>query len=146
MVAAAGAEFLIIPPLVIGVIAGLYELFLVHKDERGMGWLSHGLHAVPVCMIFSFISFNIPFAIAQFGLSSSIPSGGIWDILIRVVLGLVAAVKIKAAAAIIRGGAGGKSIGETFFHAALVGAVIAAGPYIYGFLVAKALLPEWAMI
>ena len=36
------------PVITLGIILGLYELILIHRDEnfRGSHWLGHGIHAV----------------------------------------------------------------------------------------------------
>lgn len=123
------AEFLLIPALLMGGIIGIIELIFVHADERGLGWLSHGLHALPVAMLFTFVAMNLEFAasLANFSLQSNF-----WiDIGVRTVIGLVAAFKVKAAAAVVKGH---NSVGEKLGHALIIGALIAASPYIWGFI------------
>ena len=53
-------ELIIIPVLTIGVVLGLYELILIHKDEsfRGSHWFGHGLHAIVTMIIALFIEFR----------------------------------------------------------------------------------------
>ena len=51
----------IVPVIIIGIILGFLEMIFVHQDEAGMGWLKHGLHAIPMMFIFLFISMNIPY-------------------------------------------------------------------------------------
>ncbi|MFT4249757.1 MAG: hypothetical protein ACMXYD_00105 [Candidatus Woesearchaeota archaeon] len=123
------AEFFIVPALVMGVVIGLVELFFVHMDEKGLGWLSHGLHALPTAFIFTFIAMNLPFAASLVGLTLGSNLGII--IALQVVIGLVAAFKVKAAAAIVTGR---NAVGEKLSHALIVGALIAASPYIWPFL------------
>ncbi len=123
--------------LFMGAIIGLVELFFVHADERGLGWLSHGLHALPVAMIFTFIAMHIHMVYPYIGLKN--PS--IWvDGGLRVVLGLIAAIKVKSAAAVIQGHS---NVGEKLGHALIIGALIAASPYIYAFLATSGVLPSW---
>lgn len=123
------AEFLLVPSLIMGGIIGLIELFFVHADERGLGWLGHGLHALPVAIIFTFISMNLAFAagLVGFDLLESF-----WiDLGLRVLIGIIAALKVKSAAAIVKGH---NTVGEKLGHALIVGALIAASPYIWPFL------------
>jgi len=42
--------------VVMGLVIGLLEVIFVHADERGLGWLSHAIHALPVTIIFVFIA------------------------------------------------------------------------------------------
>jgi hypothetical protein len=123
--------------LFMGAIIGLVELFFVHADERGLGWLSHGLHALPVAMIFTFIAMHVHMVYPYIG----IKAGNIWlDGGLRFVLGLVAALKVKSAAAVIQGHS---NVGEKLGHALIVGALIAASPYIYAFISSSGVLPDW---
>jgi len=115
------AGFAIIPVVVIGLILGLLELIFVHKDEAGLGWLKHGLHAIPTMMIFIFISMNIGFVLGLVGWEENI-----WiDIGVRFVVGLIAIAKISAAAAVA-----GK-VGEKLPHTLIIGVLIMASPYLW---------------
>lgn len=127
------AEFIYIAPIVFGLIIALIEMYFVHADEAGLGWLSHGLHAVPTCLIFTFISMNAHWAL------SFIPpiANATWALYaVPIVIGLVAAVKVKTAAAIAKGG----SVGEKMSHALMIGILIAAAPFIWMYV--GHLLPE----
>ena len=124
MATATGAEFLIGGPILIGAILGIVELTFVHSDERGMGWLGHGLHAIPTMMFFIFVSMNLNWALSFFGFSEA--KLNIWVVVgLRVFIGLLAAIKIGGAAAI----AG--RIGEKFYHSAIIGALVAVAPYVW---------------
>jgi hypothetical protein len=133
---AEAATLVYIAPIIIGIAIGLVELFFVHADESGMGWMSHGLHAIPTCILFTMISMNVPAVIGYLNvawLQGSIATYGI-----PAIIGIIAAVKVKSAAAIAKGG----TIGESLPHALIIGALIAVAPFIYP-LVAGA-LPLWA--
>ena len=117
-------DFAIIPVLVMGLILGLVELIFVHQDEAGMGWMKHGLHALPVMFIFLFISMNIGWVLGLFGMSENL-----WlDIGIRVVVGIIAMAKISAAAAV----AG--RVGEKLPHTVIIGVLVMAAPFIWEIL------------
>lgn len=120
------ADPLIVPAIIMGVVIGLIELFFVHMDEKGLGWVSHGLHALPAAFIFTFIAMNIPYA---FGLANmTVSESPVIIIGIQVLVGLVAAIKVKSAAAIV---SGRHAVGEKLSHALIIGALIAASPYIW---------------
>lgn len=121
---------LIIPALIVGTIASIMELAFVHSDEGvGAHWLTHGLHAVPVCMIGAVVSMNAGWALSF--LPKSI-SGISWlTYVLPVIIGLVIAFKVKASAAIIHGHG---NVGEKLPHALTVGAVIAVAPFIWPFI------------
>lgn len=126
--------------LFMGAIIGLIELFFVHADERGLGWMSHGLHALPVAMIFTFVAMHISLVYPYIGLANA----NAWvDAGLRVVLGLIAAFKVKSAAAVIQGHS---SVGESLPHALIIGALIAASPYIYVFIAQAGVLPAWLTV
>jgi hypothetical protein len=122
------ATFIFVAPIVIGLVISLVELFFVHADEAGLGWLSHGLHAVPVTILFTFISMNVPWVLS-FSFMSWMPSwAATWAI--PILIGIIAAAKVKAAAAIARGG----TVGEKLYHALIIGALIAIAPFVWPFI------------
>jgi hypothetical protein len=114
-------DFAIIPTVVLGIILGTLELMFVHQDERGMGWLKHGIHAIPTMIIFIFISMNIKWVLSLIGWSENI-----WLVIgIRVVVGIIAMIKISAAAAVA-----GK-VGEKFPHTLTIAILIMVAPFIW---------------
>ena len=127
------ADFVLIPAILIGLIIAVVELVFVHQDESGLGWLSHGFHAIPIALFLTFISMNVPWVL---GLSfmTWVP---IWvgTFVIPPIMGVIAAIKVKSAAAIAKGG----SVGESWMHALIIGALIAAAPFIW-FLVGDLLM------
>ena len=125
------AEFLVLPAVYMGLVIGLYEMFLVHKDEvwRGSHWLKHGWHAVLVTMFFVFIAMNVDFIYGIIPALVSVP-----EIAIRIIIGIIAAAKVHAAAAVLRSSALGPTLGETWVHSLVVGALIAVSPYIWPFI------------
>lgn len=116
-------DIVIVPVIVIGLILGLLELIFVHQDEAGMGWLSHGLHAIPFMFVFIFISMNVEFVLSLLGDKAKIAP---WIIIgVRVLIGLIAVVKIKGAAAV----AG--RVGENWPHVLIIGALVVVAPFIW---------------
>ena len=117
------AGLVILPAIAYGLILGIVELVFLAQDESGMHWLKHGLHAIPSMIIFTFVAFNITWALSQFKLADST-----WiDLGARVLIGLIAMAKVKAAASIT--GRGG--VGEKWGHVIIIGALMMAGPYIW---------------
>lgn len=120
---AASAGFVIFPALAVGLVLAIIELIFVHADEKGLGWLGHGLHAIPTMMVFIFVSMNINYALGLAGFSWA---KGMWaEVAVRAVVGLIAMGKIAGAAAI----AG--RIGEKKFHVLLIGALVMLAPYLW---------------
>ena len=124
------AELLILPALVMGAIIGLVELFFVHSDEAAMGmtWLTHGLHAIPFTILFVFISMNISFV---FGLLNLAVTENFMIVLgIRLVVAIIAMLKIAGAAAIAPGVRG---VGEKIPHTLIIGALVFVAPYAWDY-------------
>lgn len=124
--------FLFVAPAIIGILVSLVEMFFVMQDEGGMHPLTHGLHAVPTCLIFTYISMNAP-AVGNF-LAQYVGFFGnpiLANIVIPILIGLIAAIKVKAAAAIVSGGG---SVGEKLWHALLIGVLIAVAPFVWPFV------------
>ena len=136
------------PVIVLGVILGLYELILIHRDEnfRGSHWFGHGLHAVIIMMIALFAVFNWDYFLQVTGLAAkNIPL--ISNVLVgRIVIALILNFKMHAVSAVIKGQAfaGGISGGmsEHWFHTILVSVLVATSPYYWPILVLY--LPTWA--
>lgn len=130
------AELLFMPAIVMGLGIGLLELVFVHSDEQGMGWLGHGLHAIPTMMLFIFASMNVDWVLGFFGTAEA--DLGTWVVVaVRVAIALIATFKIGAAAAI----AG--RVGEKIYHSLIIGILVAAAPYIWIFGIGPVLAPMW---
>ena len=115
------AELLIWPAVVMGAVIGIIELVFVHSDERGLGWLGHGLHAIPFTMLFVFVSMNISYV---FGLLNLAVTETLWvDWGVRVAVGLIAMLKVAGAAAVVG------RVGERWYHILIIGALIVGAPY-----------------
>ena len=121
--AAEGPVLVILPALLIGAVIGLIEMVFVHSDEIGMGWFMHGLHAFPFTVLFTFVSMNVSWVLAF------VPGGftsSLWvDLGVRLVVAIIAMLKIAAAAAI----AG--RVGERFYHTLIIGVLIFASYYVW---------------
>jgi hypothetical protein len=112
--------------LILGAAIGIIELIFVHADEAGMGWLMHGLHALPFTVLFTFISMNVDWTLHLLNLP--IKSNMLVILGIRAAVAVVAMLKISAAAAI----AG--RVGERWMHTVIIGVLIFAAPYAWPFI------------
>ena len=119
-------NLIIMPAIIVGLILGLIELFFVHQDEGGMGWLAHGLHAIPVMIILIFISMNLDWAFGLIGIKNSM----LLTLGARILLGIIAIIKIQAAAAI----AG--RVGERMIHTLIIAILVVLAPYLWQYLLA----------
>ena len=117
-------DFVILPALLMGVLLSLIEIYFVAKDEAGMHWFKHAMHALPAMFIFTFIAMNMGWALGLIGLDGSL----LITVAAQVAIGVVAMIKVKAAASIT--GRGG--VGESNIHVFIIGLLIAASPYIWG--------------
>jgi hypothetical protein len=115
--------------LLYGLVVSLIEIFFVMQDEGGMHPLVHGLHAIPVAIILTFISMNVPY-VSSLPFMSWMPTWAA-SIAIPIIVGIVATIKVKAAAALV-GGHG--SVGEKLPHAIIIGVLIAAAPFVWPFI------------
>jgi len=115
--------FVILPAIAFGLILAAIELAFLMQDEGGMHPMTHVAHAIPSMLIFTFIAFNITWALSLVKIQDSL-----WiDIGARVLIGLIAMIKVKAAASIT--GRGG--VGETWTHTFIIGILMMAGPFIW---------------
>jgi hypothetical protein len=130
------AEFLILPPLVIGAIIGFYELILIHRDEhfRGSHWLGHGIHAAIFAIVATFCTMNAEWVYSTFQFLQNVP---FLDkvIVFQIAIGLVLMVKVHATSAVVKGTTGStKGMKETWAHSFVVAALVVLAPYIWPFI------------
>jgi len=139
------AEFT--PIIVLGLILGLYELILIHRDENftGSHWFGHGLHSVFFMFIALFFIFNTDFFLNITGLAEKgwpLISNPWW---VRVIIGIILNIKMHATSAVIKGGLRGSLTGgmtEHWAHTTLITALVVTSPLYWPFLVQ--FLPAWA--
>ena len=126
------AGIVIIPAVIMSLILGVLEIEFVHNDERsyGLAWFGHALHAIPVMFVLILIAMNLQWAFGLVGMDLS--NNFMIDLGIRLVIGILATIKIMAASSILKG----TSVGEKFPHALILGLLVAASPYIWAYAVA----------
>ena len=150
MVQEVAEQALIIGPVIgLGIILGLYELLLIHRDERfrGSHWLGHGTHSVVVMIIALFAVMNTEYFLEITGLiASGIPL--ISNVLIvRIAVGFILAIKMWGVSSVIKGGGGVKGMHEGLIHILIVAALVVAAPYYWPLLkpVLEPVLPGWML-
>ena len=139
--------FGIVPILALGLILGLYELILIHRDEsfRGSHWIGHGLHAVIFMIIALFFIFNTEYFLSITGLGEKA-----WPVIsstwgVRIIIGLILNIKMHAVSAAVKGGLRGSITGgmtEHWLHTTIVTVLVVTSPLYWPIL--AQFLPEWA--
>ncbi len=137
------------PVIGLGIILGLYELILIHRDEnfQGSHWLGHGLHSVGFMMVALFAVFNTEYFLQITGISGlDWPAWIISPWTIRILVGIILNIKMHATSAVIKGRAfaGGVSGGlaEHWSHTLIVSALVVLAPLYWPIL--QPFLPWWA--
>lgn len=134
------ASLIIGPALFLGVIIGLYEALVIHRDVQiRIHRAVHTVHAFVLSIFFVFCSMNAEFVASQLG---NVPFLSI-PIVLQIAVGLIAAVKIHTVARAIPSGSVPKGAGETWFHSILIGGLIVAAPYVYAIEAVKNVIPSW---
>ena len=136
------AEFMVVPALVLGLVIGIYEIILLHRDVTvPTHRFGHGVHAIIFAIIATFATMNAEWAVTTFGLEGI---RFVTPLTFQILVGIIAAMKIHGVSAAIKTTVGGVSIGlrETWFHSILIGALIVAAPYAWPLL--QPIMPSWA--
>ncbi len=133
----------IVPPIVAGLIIGIYEIILIHRDVQVASHrFGHSIHAIFFAIIACFFTFNVP---VFFQLVPAIKS---WPILgsevgVRILIGIIAAIKIHGVSAALKtSGFSSQGMKETWVHSLIVGLLTSAAPYVWPFV--APMLPKWA--
>jgi hypothetical protein len=137
------ADFMLMPPLILGLVIGIYEIILLHRDVTvPTHRFGHGVHAVVFAIIATFATMNTPWVFENFAFLSNIPF--ISPLLFQIIVGVIAMLKIHGVSAAIKTSIGGISIGlkETWTHSFIIGALIVAAPYAWPLI--EPVIPEWA--
>ena len=136
-------ELLIIPSLFLGIIIGVYEAILLHRDVTvPTHRFGHMVHALIFSVIAVFATMNVEFIFSILPAISKIPVIGNVHFF-RVAIGAVTLIKIHGASAAIKSTVGGGAVGlkETWAHSFIIATLVVIAPYIWPFL--SAVLPIW---
>ncbi len=140
--AAVQPALIIMPAISLGLILGIYEALVIHRDVTiPTHRFGHMTHALLLSVLFVFISMNVPLVYSMAPALKAIPLLGN-VIAVQVLVGLIAAVKIHGVSAALKTtGMMSAGMAETWFHSILIGGLIIAAPYIYP--VVAPMLPLW---
>jgi hypothetical protein len=136
------AEFMIMPPIIIGAAIGIYEIILVHRDAPPIHRFGHSIHAFVYAIVACFATMNTAWMFETFTFLQGIPLMS--PIVFQIVVGIITMVKIHVVSRAVKGVGGmgmGYGMGETWFHSFLVGALVVAAPYVYPLV--QPVLPAW---
>jgi hypothetical protein len=133
----------IMPAIVSGLIIGIYEILLIHRDVTiPTHRFGHGLQAVFVAIVAAIAVFNVPFVFNLFPQLAAIPYLG--TVLgFRILIGIIMMGKIHGVSAALKGaGMASHGMRETWMHSLVVAALVILSPYIWPFV--APFLPSWA--
>lgn len=136
------AEIIILPAIFAGLIIGLYEAILIHRDVTiPTHRFGHMIHAVILSLLFVFVNMNVAFVYSLFPALKNVAVIGT-PIFLQIIVGLIAMIKIHGVSKALKSaGMSTAGMAETWFHSILIGALIVALPYIYPFI--APMLPSW---
>ena len=121
----------IIPPIIMGLIAGAVDIGFMVKDLSGdaKSTLAHGAGAIGYLIALSFVAFNIDLATN----SGFLPKFFQNQIAVLIILALVAAAIVHAKSAVFARSRG-PGTHETWIHSIIIGVIVAASPLIWPFI------------
>ncbi|MBT4175193.1 hypothetical protein HOC80_05290 [archaeon] len=130
---------MIMPTVVMTVIIGVGNIFMMIRDESGSAssTLGHGASALIGVGILTFISMNWAYFLDLINMSNSILGN---EIVVRIAIVLVAALYVHIHSGVFKG-ARGQGMHETWIHSLVLGLLIAGAPYIWMFV--GPMLPAW---
>ncbi|MEM4282733.1 MAG: hypothetical protein QXU88_01210 [Candidatus Woesearchaeota archaeon] len=135
------AELLIKPAIALGLIIGIYEAILLHRDVTiPTHRFGHSIHAIFYAIIAVFATMNVEFVM---GYLTFLPEFLQNVLMFRILIGIITMVKIHGVSAAIKGSYGGGVVGtrETWFHSFLIAALVVLAPYVWPFL--EPIAPAW---
>jgi hypothetical protein len=121
-------ELFIGPAVLMGIVIGFYEAYLVHNDEGNIrGSMKHAIHTIPVTMILVFVAMNVDFVVTLLPNVAFFKSA-MFPHILRAAVGIFAMLKLHGVSAI----AGNvKGMQEKWMHSLVVAGLIVATPYIF---------------
>lgn len=129
------AEFMLLPALYMGLVVGLYEAILLHRDVSvPTHRFGHMIHAMIFAMVAVFASMNVDFVLSVIPALGNIPLINN-PLIFRIAIALVAMIKMHAVSAAAPGMAGGTvGMREKWSHSFIIAATIVAAPYVWPFI------------
>jgi len=141
------AGIIFAPVIVLGLILGLYELILIHKDMnfRGSHWVGHGLHSVIFMMVALFIVLNTEFFFGIVGLASwGLPAWVASPWIFRILVGIILNIKMHGTSSLSHGGKlAARGMAEHWIHTSIITLLVVLSPLYWG--VISSFLPGWLL-
>jgi hypothetical protein len=130
---------MIVPGVIIGVIAGIVDLFFMIKDESGAAGqvIGHGLGAFVPLIVFSIFSMHLEWLMGMSFAQGTILAN---EIVMRGALILVVTIVTFSKSKLFKG-ARGVGTHESFLHTLIIGIIVGAAPYIW--MLIGPMLPAW---
>lgn len=125
-------SLVIFPVIYMGIIIGLYELIVIHKDVggyRGSHWIGHGIHSIGFVLIALFITMNTGWIYSNLTFFQRIPFIEN-KIVFQILIGLLLMIKVHLVSAVVKG-AVGRGMKETWIHSLIISGLVVAAPYIW---------------
>ena len=119
-------------PLIAGLVIGIYEVILIHRDVTvPLHRFGHMMHALVTAIIATLICFNVPFFLGLVPQLKGIPFLGT-ELGIRILVGVIMLIKIHGTSKVLQGsGMSSAGMAETWTHSLLVAALVVASPYVW---------------
>lgn len=126
-----------LPIIPLGILIGLYELILIHRDMnfRGSHWLGHGVHSIVFIWIALFITMNTEYFLTVTGLiDKAIPL--ISNVhAVRIAVGIILNIKIHAMSSLAKGGQlAARGLAEHWTHTLIVSILVIVAPYVWPYV------------
>ncbi len=134
---------IVLPAVFLGLVIGIYEALLLHRDVKvPTHRFTHTIHALVFAVIAVFASMNVDYVLSLLTFLQAIPLVSN-PLVFRIIVGLIAVLKIHGASAAIKSSVGGASVGmkETWTHSLIIGVLIVVAPYVWP-LIAQ-MMPGW---
>ncbi|MEM4240168.1 MAG: hypothetical protein QXK08_03175 [Candidatus Woesearchaeota archaeon] len=138
--------FLVMPPIIAGLIIGIYEYTLLRHDVSAfpIHRFSHAIAALIYAVVACFCTFNAEWVLATFTFLQSIPY--ITPLTFQILVALITVLKVHGVSYAIPGsrvgmGMGMRGMSETWIHSLVIGALTVIAPYVWPLLAPA--LPDW---
>ncbi len=136
------AELMILPAIYYGIIVGIYEAILLHRDVKIPSHrFGHMIHALVIAIIAVFATMNVEYVLGLIPAIQNIPL--LSNVLVfQIAIGLIVMIKIHTvSAAVPRMQGGNVGLKEKWSHSFLVAVLIVVAPYVWPFL--APLVSQW---
>jgi len=121
---------IIMPALVLGLIIGIYEAILLHRDVTiATHRFGHMIHALFFAVVATFATMNAEYVVSLLPFLQSIPFNPVLSV--QILVGVIMMAKTHGVSAVIKSSGSAMGLKETWFHSALIAALVVAAPYVW---------------